>query len=391
MKQPRTLDMDRIEQARRKRRRRKRRLAVLSALAVLVLVIWLTGIGSRYYTRLSTVFETLQLQLRPGLGFPVSLAMESDTRAGTMTSAAVLMDGRDIYVYSDTGSSLRTFRHGYARPGLTVGDARFCVYNRGGRELRIEGRTQSYGALTTAKAIQFVTMSQNGNFAVVTQSDSYQAQMNVYSYTMDELFSWYCANEYPTTAAFSPSGKEVAVGCVTSRGGALQSVLYLVNAEGERLSLGRENCLILDIAYRGANRLLVAYDDALILYNTNDMTPLASYSLTDALLCCDLQGDKGILAVQGDASREAGVSLTVLTEDLEVLRTVAVGDAVTQCAMHGNCAWLIGKTAVFCYTIEEIPDGDRVVQMDDRPVCLVAGGRNLLLLTAQQLVELDAG
>ena len=166
MKQ-RLLDTTRIEQARRRRRRRKRRLAVLGALAVLLVVGWLTGIGSQYYTRLSILFETLQLQLRPGLGFPVSLSMGAGTRAASMTGAAVLMDDRDIFVYSDTGSSLRTFRHGYARPGLAVGDSRFCVYNRGGRELRIEGRTQSYGTLTTSKAIQFVAMSKNGSPDVI--------------------------------------------------------------------------------------------------------------------------------------------------------------------------------------------------------------------------------
>ena len=149
--------------------------------------------------------------------------------------------------------------------------------------------------------------------------------------------------------------------------------------------------MILGLHYPSADRLLVAYDDALLLYETRTMQVLASYTYTDNLLCCDLSGKQGILLVQGDASREAGVALTILTPTLEVARSVAVGDMVQQCAIQASRAWLIGKNQVFCYTIEETPGEDTVLQPEHRPLCLIAGGRNLLLLTARQLVELDSG
>lgn len=363
---------------------KKVRFAIFLCLLLVALLVWLTGIGGRYITRIGDVFETLNLQLHPGNGFPVSLVLSAQATAQPMSHAVVMMDERDVYLYSDTGSALRNFQHGYARPGLAVGNNRFCVYNQGGKELRLEGRNRSYGTLTTANAIQFVTMSRKGNFAVMTQHDSYQACMTVYSDAMDELYTWYCAEDYPVQAVFSPSGKEIAVAGISSGHGTLQSVLYLVDADGEKNTLRREGSLILDLEYRSADKLLVAYDDAVILYNAHTLEPLATYEMQDALLCADLSGEKGVLLVQGEESRESAVTLTVLSENLEVTRSIQVGASVTQCLLRDSEAWLVGKDQLFCYTINEQATQDTAVVTEYRPVCLV-NSEDLLLLTARQL------
>ncbi len=387
--QERILSTEHLERIRRKKRQRKIRAAVILCLLLMTVLIWLTGIGSTYLARIGSVLETLELQLRPGNGFPVSIAMSSDTQARPMTNALVLMDEKDVYVYSDTGSALRSFQHGYARPGLAAGNTRFCVYNQGGKELRIEGRSQNYGTLTTAHAIQFAAMAPNGNFAAVTQSDSYQAQMTVYSDTMDAMFTWYCASDHPTRAAFAPSGKQLAVGCITSGGGSLQSVLYLVDETGEIASVRRENSLILDICYRNGDQLAVAYDDAIILYDVkNDLRQTAVWQHADSLLCCDLAGQQAILAVQGDTARGSGVQLTILSPTLQVLRSVSVGDVVQQCVLQDTGAWLIGKNQVFCYTVDTQTGQDATLTPGHRPIRLIPGKKKLLLLTARRLEDI---
>jgi hypothetical protein len=386
----RVLDTAHLEKIRRKKRMKKLRIAVAVCLLLVVILLWLTGIGSLYVTRISETLETLELQLRKGNGFPVALVMEPEVQGAAMTAASVLMDDREVCVYSETGSALRSFQHGYARPGLVVGKTRFCIFNQGGRELRIEGRSRSYGTLTTDNPILFAAMSPGGNFAAVTQSDSYQARVAVYNDAMDEMFSWYCAEEYPVTAVFSENGKQVAVGCLFSGGGMLHSKLYLVDAEGEHTSIERPNSVILAVQYRDKDRLLVVYDDAAVLYAVEDLRQLASYVLTDSLLCCDLQGEEAILLVQGDTSRGSGVTLTALSEELTPLRSVTVGETVEQCVMRGRTAFLIGNGRLLCYTLDvtaskEHPAGtDEIIALEHRPLCLI-NSRELLLLTARQL------
>ncbi len=391
----RILDTSHLEKIRHKKRMRKIRAAVLLCLILVVILVWLTGIGSLYVTRVSDWLETLELRMRTGTGFPVALVMEPGAQGDAMTAAAVLMDDREVYVYSDTGSALRSFQHGYARPGLVVGRTRFCVYNQGGRELRIEGRSRNYGTLTTAKPIQFAAMSARGNFAVVTQSDSYQAQMTVYNDAMDAMFSWYCAEEYPVTAAFSSDGRQVAVGCLFSKGGTLSSILYLVDKNGELASVQRDGSLILKMHCRDKETLVVVYDDAVVSYDMKDLQQKTLYPLSDSLLCCDLRGEEGILLVQGDANRGAGVVLNILTEELISQRTVTVGEPVEQCLLSDGRACLMGTDKVLYYTADPTPAEDGAAMKDDtvllehRPICMI-DSRGLLLLTAQQLTALDA-
>lgn len=386
----RVLDTAHLEKIRRKKRMKKLRVAVVLCLLLVVLLLWLTGIGSLYVTRISEALETLELRMRTGNGFPVALVMDPEVQGEAMTAASVLMDDREICVYSESGSALRSFQHGYARPGLAVGKTRFCVFNQGGRELRLEGRSRSYGTLTMDNPILFAVMSPGGNFAAVTQSESYQACMTVYNDAMDEMFSWYCAEEYPVTAAFSENGKQVAAGCLFSGGGMLHSKLYLVDAEGEKVSVERRNSVILAMQYRAKDKLLVVYDDAAVLYATEDLRQLASYALTDGLLCCDLQGEDAILLVQGDTSRGSGVTLTVLAEDLTLLRNATVGETVEQCLLRGRTAYLIGNGRLLSFTLDvtatkDHPAGtDEIITLEHRPLCLI-NSRELLLLTARQL------
>lgn len=385
----RILDTAHLEKIRRKKRMRKIRAAVVLCLILVVILVWLTGIGSLYVTRVSDFLETIELRMRTGTGFPVPLVMGTETQGGSMTAAAVLMDEKEVFVYSDTGSALRNFQHGYARPGLTVGNTRFCVYNQGGKELRVEGRSRNYGTLNTAKPIQFVTMGDRGSFAVFTQSDSYQARMAVYNDAMDEVYSWYCAEEYPVAATFADHDKKMAVGCISSGGGTMFSVIYLVDKNDGEILLRRENCVVLAVGAR-SDSIVVVYDDAVVTYDLRTLEQKDLYPLRDTLLCCDIDAEEGILLVQGDSSRGAGVTLNILSDELVSLRSVTVGEEVTQCVLRDRTAYLMKKRMISCYTMDAVPTKDRPAGVDaeflpeHKPICLIDSSE-LLLLTAQQL------
>ena len=78
----------------------------------------------------------------------------------------------------------------------------------------------------------------------------------------------------------------------------------------------------------------------------------------------------------------------MLSDALQPVRTVSVGDMVRQCALQDGRAWLIGKNQIFCYTVEETAGADTSFQPEHRPICLIPGERKLLLLTARQIVEI---
>lgn len=61
---------------------------------------------------------------------------------GTLAGGFVEMDNEDVAVYSAYGAKIRTIQPGYARPALAVGNTRFVLYNRAGKELTVQSRTR---------------------------------------------------------------------------------------------------------------------------------------------------------------------------------------------------------------------------------------------------------
>ena len=379
-------DLPRLEEIRRRKRRQKIWTAVIFCLILIILLLWLSGIGELYVTRAGDLLETLELRIRPGDGFPVYLSMGTDTVSRAINSALVLLDEDEVCVYSDTGSLLRSFQHGYARPGIAAGKNRFCIYNRGGRELRMEGRSRTYGVLPMDKAIQLVVMSANGNFGVLTQSDSYQAQMTVYDDSMDELFTWYCANDHPVAAALSENGKTVAVACVNSKAGQLVTTVFTADADGERASLQRTGSLPLQMVYRPSGKLLVLYDDALVLYDAN-LDTSAEFVLSGVVQCCDMQSEDGPLISLKSGS---GSLLILLDESLQPVRSVTTEEELRQCVRHGQI-WAISRRMLYCFSssAKEKSDTDTACMLTHAPICLINSSR-LLLLTAKQILTVSS-
>ena len=77
------------------------------------------------------------------------------------------------------------------RPALAVGNTRFVLYNRAGKELTVQSRTRQLYAKSFNNAIMLCEMAQNGTLAVVTESDRYAAEVMVYDASFSgDPFTW---------------------------------------------------------------------------------------------------------------------------------------------------------------------------------------------------------
>ncbi|GEM_PF-3992643 len=391
--QQRMLDGSALERARQKKRRRRLRNAVILCLALTALFLNLTGLGGIYADRIGNIFETVRLRLYPGSGLPVATEAEFSAQLASLQDALVLADDREVTVYSTSGLLLRNLQHSYAKPCLSAGTNHFCIYNQGGKELRIEGRSRSYGTVTTHGNIWFAQMSKRDTLAVATQDESYQAMVTVYADNLDEMFSWCCASEYPVTAAFSPDSKQIAVCCISSSGGVCTDTVYVIDAKGEQAKTERNGNLILSIAWVATDRLLVAYEDAVVLYRPSTLEQVAYYPVEQPLLCCDLQARDGPVIVNGNVGSDSDIILTMLDKELSVQRRVEVDAAALprdgskmrwQCLQQSDTVWLLGNPQILGFS----RDGgdDCVWSVSNQPIEMAAGQR-LYLLTAGELTE----
>ena len=161
-------NVTRLQEVRRRRAlRRLRRLVLVLAAAGLV-ALYFTGAYSQLALAARETFDSVRIALSPGAGWPVKTGIPEILQAEPLSGGFVLLGQQDVGVWSGGGTELRTIQHGYARPVISAGNTRFCLYGRSGYELRVEGRTDTLYKRTFEQPILLAEMSTGGSVAVVT-------------------------------------------------------------------------------------------------------------------------------------------------------------------------------------------------------------------------------
>ena len=130
------------------------------------------------------------------------------------------------------GAKIRTIQPGYARPALAVGNTRFVLYNRAGKELTVQSRTRQLYAKSFNNAIMLCEMAQNGTLAVVTESDRYAAEVMVYDASFSgDPFTWKLTSTdgTPIALSFATDNHRFAAATVAARDGQLRTTVRMMN------------------------------------------------------------------------------------------------------------------------------------------------------------------
>ena len=247
-----------------------KRRTVLVVAALTLVILFATGAVGASIARAKDLVDTVHLALTPAVGWPQQTGLADLTAVQGMSGSFVAMDEDACVVYSLRGSRLASIQSGYARPALAAGKNRFVLYNRSGKELRVESRTQNLYTKTLENNIYLCAMADAGQLAVATDSDNSAALLTVYSSTMEQLLSWNLtsAQGTPMRMAFAPDSRRLAVAAVTSNAGQLQANLYVLSlSQGDPVQLGTENSVPQWLGWLTSDTVLAVYENNAVLYN----------------------------------------------------------------------------------------------------------------------------
>ena len=121
-------------------------------------------------------------------------------------------------------------QHGYGRPAITAGNTRVCVYNRAGKELRVESRSRTLFENKFDDAIQLCAMSPNGTLAVFTKS-----KLNVYDPMFENIYHLPDAGPAYSSSRLPADNRQFAAGCPYAEGGALGGTVYLMDTRKDEV------------------------------------------------------------------------------------------------------------------------------------------------------------
>ncbi|WRS27903.1 DUF5711 family protein [Oscillospiraceae bacterium MB08-C2-2] len=338
----------------RKKRQRKetlKRILILGGVAlalasVVFLNSYLIDIGAT--THLSDYISSLG-----GGGYPVSVpGGEIISVEGLDTDLAVLND-TNLYIYSPKGKIISSVQQMNSNSIMDVGGKRVLTYSIGSKRLAIHSRSQEVFAQDFPFGVQYASMNEQGYFAVVTSSQQYVSQVLVYDSSFKEIYQFFSAENIVTGVSVSPSGKMLAVACLNTQNGMLQSVLYLyrLNAEKEVAKILLTEELILNVDFAEDKRISVVTDKSWVNFSDTGLE-LNRYSFEDQPLISFRSQGKNMLFLLGQYK-------DTRSQDLAVVDTAGIqraglhsSDRIRDMALDSKNIYLLYDDGLYTYNYD---------------------------------------
>ena len=372
----------------RRRARRRRIMLVVLLLALLLAAASVTGVLGASLSSLGDTLDSVALYFQRGGGWPAETGIQEPTRIEELAGGFVELDGEDVAIYSAYGTQVRTLQPGYTRPALAVGNTRFVLYDRSGTSLQVESRTRTLYTKTFTNAIMLCAMSQNGSLGVVTESERYAAELQVFSPTMRSTYSWKMTQDQgtPLAMSFASDNRRFAVGTVAARNGQMACTVFMMDtakSETGPAYTADEGSLLLQLHWLSSDRVLAVFDTYAAVLSASDGTETARY-------------DFGGVSLQGASvnrrttalllSTHSGNELLVLNGDLQVVGQGDAGQA-EGVACADTAVYLWGVNSVSCHELDGSERWTR--ELDSRPQAILVANQPLLF-TAGRVEVLNA-
>ncbi len=366
---------ERLEKIRRRKRMRHLRAAVICAVLLAFVLAGFAGVYGASLTLLGDLMDAVAIALTPGPALPAPFTLSGFRAAAPLSGGFAAVGKQDLVLYSAGCGELRRIQHGFSRADITTGKTRVCVYNRAGKELRVESRSRTLFEQKYESAIQLCAMSPNGTLAVFTKS-----RLVVYDPTFEEIYNFY-TQDLPTALAFCSDNRQLAAGCPYAENGALGGTVYLMHTgRDEYVTIRNTEGLPLRIQYLSGSEVLVIYDTFAARYRTDDGTELSRYGYDGRTLQSAAVNADGCAALLfGNGAQSAGTQLVLLDARLAETGSAAISERALTVAAGRENAFVLGPDAVLRFSLTGTPE--ETLFTEEKPLAVLAQSSRPLLLT----------
>lgn len=204
-------------------------------------------------------------------GFLVSAGNDSDVILEKMEKGFCLLNRRNLSLYREDGTKFRVFDFNFEKPAVHCCKRLALVYDKNGKFCNLFNFEKNLCSVVCDDNIMFAKVAENGNFAVVTQSDDFFTKLIAFDKDGKQLFSFNLAENLIVDFDFFKSGG----GCFVCSLGVLESgfekaVVYGLdfNKNKEISKYVLEDCVPVSLRALGSGFGLVCFG-GLFLFDGN--------------------------------------------------------------------------------------------------------------------------
>lgn len=375
-----------LREARRRRLMRKRRriFGIVAALvvALLLYINWDAFVPEEFTETIENFFTSATAN-----HFPVTLSSGNFQDAASMGSNLAVVTDTSFFLYSSAGTQLAWRQHGMNDPQISASGSRVLLYDRGGKQFRVERRFDEPVSETAASAIVSGTMGASGNFAIATESSAYLGELIVYDAQGKPIFHWYDTSGRILTAALSPDGNSVAAIEIGAQNGDIVSTVDVFHLNSTKPVSKKQiaGVLLFSIQYN-SNGLITAVGDKQTVFLDGSGKQTGQYAYgTRQISCYANSGGSTALVFDHYENGTTASQLVPLAVDSKTLGTKSVNisgkiesvyaGASGIAALSSGMVWLGDRNGNQISVIRAA--GDKLCAVTQKNSCYVFGLQNI--------------
>lgn len=277
--------------------------------------------------------------------YPTSVSGGTVLNTVSNGSYYYVLTDTNITAYANSGKVAFDELHGFSNPILSVSSTRALVYDQGGKSVYIYNLNGKIHTLQTKKEIIVASISQNGDFAVATHSDSYTSVATVYDNDFKEIFTWNSAKEIINNVLIDPSGNKLAVSTLDVVSGQYNSKLLVLGFDSadplHTLDLG--NSLALSINNTGRGISIICNDK----YKFLQWSKFTSNELLFSGEINSFRNSKnGILLTVNRANDRSDNTIILISKKGEKLSEFKINSSITDIQYNNGRVYSVCDTTV---------------------------------------------
>ncbi len=266
-----------------------------------------------------------------------------------------LLGNTSFEIINKNGKVLKSEKHSFSNPCLKIRGLRAIIYDRGGKNFKIESTSDTLFEGTSNKNIISCALSEIGTFALAEQSSSHLAEMGVYSKGGKEKYRYYFSDYYISDIALNSFGTEGAACGIAGAEGNINSNIYVLNFNSEtpRKQFLLTDNMITKIEYMQNGNILAIGDKYLAFLHVNSGIVERLPYENKLLKFYDINKDEGVCCCLSSSVNETNDDEIIMLDATgkELFRT-KTSESFSGISKHKNRVIGITKSKVISYNFQ---------------------------------------
>lgn len=315
-----------------------------------------------------------------------------DIQGESISAGNFVRKGQDICFSSVTrtalfnsyGKTVFSEPHAFLSPVLCSSPKKTLVYNLGNTGYQIISDNKVEYSADMQDKILVADITDNGTYALVTQSSGYLSKLFVYNESNEQIFAYSFADYYITSVSLNSKGDRAVLSGVSALDGVNIASLYLLDftKESPVYFSEYENNIIYDVCYLNDNRACAVGRTSAYSFNTgNGNVEVFDYE-GKALTAYDINTDTDTFTVSLSNSGDGrNCEIISLNADGKKDKSFDVEEKIIDLSAYKGRVALLSNDEVMLYSKDGKAYNRKTLRSDPHAVALYTGSDAYVLCT----------